>query len=148
MGWFGKRDAKDPSAVEHEIEQLDAYVQGGYTITPVALLGGLRGKAVIAGVDFSTPQTTARFLAADFRDLCHGRSVNIETVAGTSTLFFATPQAGNPGSLAHEPLSKVAPGSAALLSPTADGMESLLVLDSDELAAIGRWFETFPAGLC
>ena len=144
MAWFGKRDPHDVDAVERAINQVGAYVQAGYTLQPVAGRGGLRGRTVTAEVDFSTPTVSAKFLASDFAALCHGRSPVIEPVGDAPPMFFATPESGHPGSLAFDALQGVNAGSAALLKPTGDSMEALLVLDPDELAAIGRWVETIP----
>ncbi len=145
MSWFGKRNAQDTAAFEQEVEQISPHQTGRYSISAVTLRGGLRSRTLIVGADLSTAGVTARFLAHELRDLCTGRSQLVETTYQTATMFLATREAANPGSLTYDALVNLVPGSVALLKPTDDGIESILELAPQDVSTLGDWLITLPS---
>lgn len=146
MAWFGKRDPQILEGIERDIDQFPAHVQDGYSLKTVATPGGFRGRGINVVVDLIAPAVSARFSKEDLADLCHGRSAVIDAHEAEPPMFLATPESGGtPSAAAFDALQNLAPGSAALLKPKGEGMETLLVLDADKLAEIERWLETIPA---
>ena len=145
MALFGKRDPQVTEGIERDINQFPAYVQDGYTLKTATERSGFKGRGLNVAVDLSTPAVTARFSADTLADLCHGRVQIIDADNTELPLFLAASGAGSSDSDGFDALRDVAQGSAALLKGTETGMEVLLVLDANALAAIGQWLELVPA---
>ncbi len=145
MAWFGKRDPQILEGIERDINQYPTYVQGSYSLKTAATPSGFKGRGINVVVDLMAPAVSARFSKEDLADLCHGHSRVIDAHNAESTLFLAASGAGSSDSDGFHALRDVAQGSVALLKGTETGMEVLLVLDANALAAIGQWLELVPA---
>ncbi len=146
MAWFGKRDPQILEGIERDINQFPAHVQNGYSLKTVAKPGWFKGRGIDVVVDLIAPAVSARFPKEDLANLCRGRSAVIDALDAEPPLFLAAQESRvAPSAAAFDAMKNLAPGSAALLKPKGEGMETLLVINADELIEIERWLETIPA---
>lgn len=145
MGLLGRKDSIGFEERRQQLEHNEPLIGAGYTLCLTVQLGGLRKRTPITILELTTGSVTGWFHLDETLNFFAGRVGVLESWNGSpNDLFLSTRQGAGAGSLASAALSGVSIEQVALLQPSGEGMEIVLLLGLDELQRIETWLKELP----
>lgn len=142
MGLFGRKNRTEAEAPRQQLAQEEPLHGNGFTLRAIQQLGGMRKRTPITVMELTTQNLTGWFHLDEARSFFTERGAILESWNNSpAELYLATAGTAGKGSPAAVALEGLSEGHAALLQPTGNGMQVVLLLDQRDLQSIRDWIE-------